>query len=117
LPGVPRSARYQTRLAGRKSFNKMLASGIAVLQLDGVFDITQAKWLQSGYRAQALPDIPSVPGAPDLPAVRAIREDTLMRPRDLLLLQVGSSYLRAAPTLYHRRRDPRPNASVETGRP
>jgi hypothetical protein len=84
----------------RQSFNEMLASGITVLQLDGAFDVTQAKWLQIGDRAQAFTDIRTIPGTPDLPAVRGIREDILQHPQDLLLLQVGSSYLRAAPKLF-----------------
>ena len=46
----------------RQSFNEMLANGIAVLQLDGAFDVTQAKWLQIGDRAQTLPDNSDSPG-------------------------------------------------------
>ena len=54
----------------RQSFNEVLASGIAVLQLDGAFDITQSKWLHIGDRAYDLPAMLTIPGAPDLLADR-----------------------------------------------
>lgn len=84
----------------RRVYQDGLFNGVASLQLDGRFERIQAKWMATSierYRRSAPAAVPDDPSTPNVRSLDAAVSDNL---RDLLVLQIGSSYLRPDSSLF-----------------
>ncbi len=84
-----------------REYQDGLFNGVAVLQLDGRFARMQSKWLATADAREYRPtSIPAIPDDESTPNVRSLDGMFTGDLRDLLVLQIGSSYLRPDPSLF-----------------
>lgn len=98
-------ARSESQLAismpDRRVYQDGLFNGVAALQLDARFDRVQCMWLTTNrvgpYRRSFPPAMPDDQSTPNVQSLDARFAGDL---HDLLVLQIGSSYLRPDPSLF-----------------
>ena len=88
-------------LPDRRVYQDGLFNGGATLQLDSRFARMQSMWLAtSDERLYAQSSTPAIPDDQSTPNVRSLDAMFAGNLRDLLVLQIGSSYLRPDPSLF-----------------